>query len=101
MNISINKINNCNNLSSNVIHNIANKLNIKYNKEDSNTKLCNQITKKYNSPFKKDIYYEVKDCLLKLNNLSIGIKYRILPLITQLLKLIKLIIFNYKKQLIE
>lgn len=56
MNISLNKLNNCNNLSKTNIHDLAKKLKIDYNKieaesnsyDESNSKICLQIKKKYN-----------------------------------------------------
>ena len=56
MNISLNKLNNCNDLSKSKIHEMANKLKINYEKienesdsyKESNDKICTQIKKKYN-----------------------------------------------------
>jgi SNF2 family DNA or RNA helicase len=56
MNISLNKLNKCNDLSKTEIHDLANKLKINYNKIEEETdtynearvKICTQIKKKYN-----------------------------------------------------
>ena len=56
MNISLNKLNNCNDLSKTKIHDLADKLKIDYSKieaesnsyDESKTKICAQIKKKYN-----------------------------------------------------
>jgi SNF2 family DNA or RNA helicase len=56
MNISLNKLNNCNDLSKSKIHELAKKMNINYSKiesesktyDEANSKICTQIKKKYN-----------------------------------------------------
>ena len=56
MNISLNKLNNCNDLSKSTIHELADKLKINYSKiendaetyKEANDKICAQIKKKYN-----------------------------------------------------
>jgi superfamily II DNA or RNA helicase len=73
MNISSNKIINCDNLSKSDIHDLAIKLNIDYKKEDSDTKICTQIKKTYNkvNPCGETIYSDTK-LTIKRHQLSVA-----------------------------
>jgi superfamily II DNA or RNA helicase len=81
MNISLNKLNNCNELSKDKLHEIAEKLNIDYKNiekeattsKEANNKICNIIKKKYNkiNPCGSSLHSDT-DLTIKKHQLSVA-----------------------------